>query len=423
MAVVMPSVRSRAGLAVKGISVAGLVLLFTLLNPSQLPATGVLESREDEVTLKTWEGSDATVSVVRGADGISIKINSDYGLGSSDGYVRQAFQAEIPLMLKPDAKSVFFLGMGTGISAGAALSDRFKQVQRVVTCELSPHVITAAKEYMTDVNGVDLTNGLFTDTRSTVLTEDGRHYLMATEEKFDIIDGDLFVPYRSGAGSLYTKEHFESVNNRLKADGIFVQWLPAYQVTEFEFHVIARTMLEVFDQVSLWRCDFAPFDEVIGFVGHKGGTPLAACDIDASQTKMNFLTGGDHNAIYKTLNPQTALVYYGGNVTASKKLFADYPINTDDRPVIEYMAPRHYRDKGEDEMPWFVGPYLLKFIKDLQEGCPPDEDPLLINRKPSNRRLPIAGSAYQETRLWSQFGNHAEAGKSWERFVKEWLDQ
>jgi len=99
---------------------------------------------------------------------------------------------------------------------------------------------------MTDVGGADPTNGLFTDTRSTVLIEDGRHYLMATKEKFDVIDSDLFVPYRSGAGSLYTKEHFESVNNRLKPEGIFVQWLPAYQVTDFEFNVIARTMLEVY---------------------------------------------------------------------------------------------------------------------------------------------------------------------------------
>jgi spermidine synthase len=423
MAVAMPAVRGRAGIAVKSASVAGLILLFTALNPSQLPVTGGLEGRDDEVTLKVWEGSDCTVSVVRSNHGLAIKINSDYGLGSTEGSIRQACQAEIPLMLKPDAKSVFFLGMGTGISAGAALSDRFPQVERVVTCELSPHVVTASKEYMTNVDGVDLTNGLFTDPRSTVLVEDGRHYLMATKEKFDVIDADLFVPYRSSAGSLYTKEHFVSVKNRLKRDGIFVQWLPAYQVTDFEFHVIGRTMLEVFDQVSLWRCDFAPFDEVIAYVGHNGDAALAGCDIDDSEAKMRFLQSNGQDDIYTTLNPQTALLYYGGNITASKELFAEYPINTDDKPVIEYMAPRYYRNKGENETPWFVGPYILKFIKNLQERCPPDKDPLLVNRKPANRRLPLAGSAYQETKLWAQFGKNDEAQESWQQFVKEWLDQ
>jgi spermidine synthase len=421
MAVWMSPLRTRVGVVVTCASVAGLILLFTGLNPSQLPVIGVLESRKDEVTIKTWEGSDCTVSVVRSNDGLSIKINSDYGLGSTAGRDRQASQAEIPLMLKPDAKSVFFLGMGTGISAGAALSDRFPQVERVVTCELSPNVIAASKEFMTNVDGVDLTNGLFTDPRSTVLTEDGRHYLMATREKFDVIDSDLFVPYRSGAGSLYTKEHFENVRQRLKPDGIFVQWLPAYQVTGFEFHVIGRTILEEFDQVSIWRCDFAPFDEVVAFVGHNGGTPLAACELDASEAKMSFLKGNDQADIYKALNPQTALIYYGGNVTASKGLFAKYPVNTDDRPVIEYMAPRHYRNNGEDETPWFVGPYIARFIKDLQAACPPDKDPLLVNRTPANRRLPLAGSAYHEAKLWARIENYDDADRSREQFVKEWL--
>ena len=423
MAIGMPSVRCRAGIAFKGISALAMILLFTALDPSRLPVTGVLSGREDETTLKAWEGSDCTVSVIRGRDGLAIKINSDYGLGSSGGRIRQACQAEIPLMLKPNAKSVFFLGMGTGISAGAALSDRFPQVERVVTCELSPNVVAASREFMTNVDGVDLTNGLFTDPRSTVLIEDGRHYLMATREQFDVIDADLFVPYHSGAGSLYTKEHFVSVKDRLKADGIFVQWIPAYQVTDFEFHVIGRTMLEVFEQVSIWRCDFSPFNEVVAFVGHKGGTPLAACGIDDSQTKAGFAAGGGRDDIYGTLNPQTALVYYAGNLTASKGLFAAYPVNTDDKPVIEYMAPRQYRDKGKDENPWFVGPYLLRFIKDLQEACPPDRDPLLVNREASNRRLPLAGSAYQGTLLWAQFGNNDEAQRSWEQFVKEWLNQ
>lgn len=422
MALWMPAVRGRVGMAVKCISGVGLILLFTGLNPSRLPVTGVLEMRKDEVTLKAWEGSDCTVSVVRGNDGLSIKINSDYGLGSSEGRIRQASQAEIPLMLKPDAKSVFFLGMGTGISAGAALSDRFPQVERVVTCELSPHVISASKEFMTQVDGVDLTNGLFTDPRSTVLTEDGRHYLMATQEKFDVINSDLFVPYRSGAGSLYSVEHFESVKKRLQPGGIFVQWLPAYQVTEFEFHVIGKTLLEVFDHVTVWRCDFAPFNEVIAFVGHRDETPLAACDIDDTQPKKRFLDGNGREDIYQTLNPQTALLYYGGNLTASKEEFAGYPVNTDDKPVIEYMAPRYYRNQEKDGMPWFVGPYILKFIKDLQKNCPPDQDPFLVNRTPANRRLPLAGSAYQETKLWAEFGNEEETQKNWNQFVKEWSD-
>lgn len=423
VALLITSRRTTAGLVIKCGAALGLILLFTLLSPGRLPAIGTLADSEKEKTLKIWEGSDCTVSVVEGDDGLSIKINSDYGLGSTAGYVRQASQAEIPLMLRPDAKSVFFLGMGTGISAGAALSDRFADVERVVTCELSPHVIEASKQFMTDFDGRDLTNGLFTDPRSTVLVEDGRHYLMAAKERFDIIDADLFVPYRSGAGSLYTIEHFRNVKRRLKDDGIFVQWLPTYQLTKFQFHVIARTMLEAFDEVSLWRCDFAPFNEVVALVGHKGGVPLPACDLDASQLKLQFLQSRGRMSIYDTLNPQTALIHYCGNVTASKDLFAGYPLNTDDKPIIEYQGPREYRNIGADETPWFVGPGILRLIKNLQEACPPDQDPLLVNRTPANRRLPLAGSAYHEALLWERFGNAEQVDRSWREFVDAWLNR
>ena len=423
MAIWVPSFRSRVGLAVKGVGAVGLILWFTGLNPSHLPAIGAYSRGNDEKTLKVWEGSDCTVSVVRERDGLSIKINSDYGLGSTSGSAAQVCQAAIPLMLKPDAKSVFFLGMGTGISAGGALSDSFPEVKRVVTCELSPGVVAASREYMTDVDGVDYTNGLFTDPRSEIVVEDGRNYLMATKEKFDVIDADLFVPYRSGAGSLYSKEHFESVKRRLNPGGIFVQWLPAYQVTDFEFHVIGRTMLEVFDQVSLWRGDFAAFNEVVAFVGHTGGAPFAACDLDDSRIRKDFVLGSNHTDIHQTLNPQTALLYYAGNVSASKDLFAAYPVNTDDKQVIEYMAPRQYRNKGTEETPFFIGPYLLKFIKTLQENCPPDQDPLLVNRTPANRRLPLAGNQYHASKLWAGIGNDAESERSWNAFVKEWLNQ
>jgi spermidine synthase len=88
-----------------------------------------------------WEGSDATVTVVRDSrDDVSIRINSNYSLGSRGAYGSQMFQARIPLLAWPASDSVFFLGMGTGITAGEALSrNDFPKVEKVVACELSPN--------------------------------------------------------------------------------------------------------------------------------------------------------------------------------------------------------------------------------------------------------------------------------------------
>lgn len=421
-ALVIPVDWNRKGVAVKAAGVLSLLLLFGWLDPTSLPVTSVDQMRHKEKVLETWEGSDCTVAATRDRYGISLKINSHYNLGSTGAFMQEKLQADIPLMIYPETEDVFFLGMGTGITAGSALDEQFK-VKRVVTCELVPEVITAAQKYMTDIGGFDFTGGLFSDPRSAILAEDGRHYLMASGDRFDMVNSDLFVPFRSGAGSLYSKEHFDSVKKSLKPGGVFVQWLPLYQVTENEFSIIAKTMLEVFDQVSLWRNNFQPGDEVFAFVGHKDGAPLPASAIDASAQKFMAIAGKNHYDLQQLalpLNAQTILFFYGGNLTECKELFADYPVNSDDKPVIEYMAPRSYRNQTGSATPWFTGPKIASLVEELQRRCPADKDPLLVNRTAANRRLPAAGAHFHRARLAEVARDEEECIKSWKRFLKEW---
>lgn len=410
-------------------AVCGVVLLLNLfvLDPRSLPvmSTDPL-AVEEETLVEVWEGSDCTVAVTESRFGRAIKINSDYSLGSTGAFMPEKFQADLPLMLKPESRSIFFLGLGTGITAGSALGPLHPGVERVVACELVPEVITAAKKYMTDVRGFDATGGLFDDPRASVLAEDGRHYLMATGERFDIINADLFVPFRSGAGSLYTREHFAIARERLEPGGIFVQWLPLYQLTENEFSIIARTMIEVFDQVSLWRHNFQPGDEAVALIGHGVGEPLPASAIDSHADKLRAVAGKDHRDLQRLnlpLDPQTILLFYGGNLSAARSLFENYPINTDNRPVIEYMAPRSYRAETGAATPWFVGAPFAELVDQVQSRCPPDSDPLLVERSAANRRLPLAGSSFHRARIAEVAGDPEAAREAWRQFVAEWTDR
>jgi len=415
-----------AGLILRGSAVVLLVLLLTLLNPSGLRKNSVDRMRHAETILRTWEGSDCTVAVAESVHGLSIKINSHYGLGSTGAFPQERLQADLPLMVWPETESIFFLGMGTGITAGAALDPQFENVKRVVACELVADVVEAARLYMTDVDGFDVTGGLFTDRRASIVIEDGRHFLMATRERFDMINADLFVPFRSGAGNLYTKEHFRSVRERLNPGGIFVQWVPLYQVTENEFGIIARTMLSEFDQVSLWRNNFQPGDEVIAFVGHSDSAPLPASDIDSRADKLAAVMGRSHDdlrSLALPFNAQTILLFYCGNLTAARDLFKEYPINCDDRPLIEYMAPRTYRSQGDSPIPWFIGPRIARLIDDIQAICPLESDPLLVNRTAGNRRLPAAGVAFHWARIAEVIGDGEACRNAWWEFIEEWTDQ
>ncbi|MCH7225978.1 fused MFS/spermidine synthase [Haloferula sp. A504] len=425
-ALLLPLRWDRASFAAKAACLGVLLINGLALKPDRLPVLSTDPLGVEERLVESWEGSDCTVAVTDSRYGLAIKINSHYSLGATGSYMQEKFQADLPLMVYPETESLFFLGVGTGTTAGSALDPRHSKVQRVVACELVPEVITAAKKYMTDVQGFDTTDGLFEDPRAEVLIEDGRHYLMATDQRFDIINADLFVPFRSGAGSLYTREHFENARKRLSPDGVFVQWLPLYQLTENEFSIIARTMVEVFDQVSLWRHNFQPGDEIVALIGHQPGCPLPASDLDSSADKLLAVSGKDHRDLMRLslpLDPQTILLFYGGNLTAARSLFEDHPVNTDNRPVIEYMAPRSYRRGTVDAPPWFTGKPFADFVDKLQQICPPDRDPLLVNRTKANHRLPLAGSAFHHARIAEVEGDDESARKGWEKFVSEWTDR
>ena len=429
-AVLMPASGNTVTYAARIASGVMIVLLFTRLDSSRLPESSNTDpTGEGGKLVEKWEGSDCTVSVIeKSGNRLSIKINSNYGLGSTDAYAPQIFQARIPLLAFPATESVFFLGMGTGITAGEALNrSDFKQVQKVVASELSANVVAASKKYFTGskTDGSDLTNGLYQDPRARVVIGDGRNHLLANREKYAMINADLFLPYRRGTGNLYSREHFQIVRERLKPGGVFVQWLPLYQMSEREFGVIARTMLSVFPQVSLWRGNFQPGAEIAALVGHGDLTPLPASTLDAGKEKQHAVEGAtylDMQELMLPINEQTILLFYGGNLTRAADLFEKYPLNTDDRPVIEFGTPRSLHQPAGGDRPQFLETRFANLVDKLQGRTPPDQDPLLSLRTPASRKLPLAGSAFHRAWIARVHGDEDTWKSEWKTFLSQWMD-
>src|SRR5204863_490094 len=69
------------------------------------------------------------------------------------------------------------------------------------------------------------------DPRVEIVYDDARHFILTTNEKFDIITSDPIHPWVKGAAALYTKEHFEQVKAHLNPGGVVTQWVPLYQST------------------------------------------------------------------------------------------------------------------------------------------------------------------------------------------------
>lgn len=407
--------------------VAGVMLAMALmvLDPSHLPTTsGPVRGGSHEV-LQTWEGSDCTVAVVKNDSGtIAITINSAYALGSSGAYVDQFNQSAIPLDIYPQTRSIFYLGLGTAVSAGASLDpSQFPNIERVVAAELVPEVITAAKKYFTDVDGEDLTGGIFKDPRATVLAVDGRQYLRVTRERFDMVNADLFLPYRRGAGSLYSLEHYRAAGQRLNPGGVYVQWLPMFQLTQSEFGIIAHTMLQAFDRVTMWRNNFTPGHEIVALIGQNEPAPIPASPRSLRDDMLNVV----EVLQWSTTTPEMPVpespsitFFYAGNLTAAEKLFERYPINTDDNPLIEYQTPRTFRQNARQRVIWFVGPKLTDMIDKIFALSPVETDPVLANRTRANRLLAQAGEAFHKSMVHRAMDEPIESQHEWQRFIELW---
>jgi hypothetical protein len=67
-------------------------------------------------------------------------------------------------------------------------------------------------------------------------------------------------------------------------------------------------------------------------------------------------------------------------------------------------------------------PRFADLVDKLQARTPPDQDPLLANHSPADRRLPLAGSAFHRGWIARVHGDERKWEKEWETFLSQWVD-
>ncbi len=340
--------RPRGNYAQIAITAVVALLVGTVMNPTQLPTVRLSAKNTSEHLLQVWEGADATVAVIERDGFLRTKLNNWYALGSTSDMLTQQIQSHLPLLLHGDAQDIYYLGLGTGITAGTALS---YPVQSVLVAEIAPSVIKASKEYFGEH-----TNGLFKDSRARVVAEDGRTLLLGLADPLDLIISDLFIPWRAGVGTLYSANHYRAARDRLRLKGLYVQWLPLYQMTREEFGIIARSMRSVFPRLTLWRGSFWADRPVVALVGHNEITALteqsALVEVSRAALAGHIQQQGDSIPL---------LSHYLGQVELDDPLLREAQLNTDNQPIIEYLAPVNHRRQRAGLARWFMGDDLLQY--------------------------------------------------------------
>jgi spermidine synthase len=317
-----PLGRARGLVLPAGIGVATLVLALVA------PPLAFVSVPEGGRVLSYSEGAMAAVSVVEEADGTRrLRINNRQQEGSNAAWSADARQALLPLLLHPAPHKALFLGLGTGTTAGAATLDPALQVEAV---ELLPEVIAATAWFAAPEQAA-------TERLHTVAA-DARRFVRASTARYDLIVSDNFHPARSGSAALYTVEHFRAVRERLAAGGLFCQWLPLHQLDLPTLRSIVRAFATAFPDGGALLATLSLETPVLGLVGHAD-----ASRFDLAQLQARVAAARQWPRSPAGLGLDDAYAVLGTLVAgpqALQRLAAGAPANTDDHPIVAYLAPR-----------------------------------------------------------------------------------
>ena len=278
-----------------------------------------------DILVRRWDSAYGWIDVLQDKDGARrIRQNLHYRFGSTGMEKARAYrQAHLPLVLHPSPTELLFLGLGTGMTAGAAVSH--EEVQRAVVVELIPEVVDAARL---------LAGGNFSVSdhpKFQIEIDDARHFLRRTSHRFDVIVSDLFVPWESQTGYLYTVEHYQAARQRLKPGGVFCQWLAVYQLGARELELISDSFAAVFPETSLWWGQINAHRPMIALIGSQ--TPLRM-DVQNVNARLNKV----YQTAPRDLQMRTAQDVLGLYIGHWRQR-QPQRLNTDELPRIEFLTP------------------------------------------------------------------------------------
>ena len=331
-----------------GLATAVLLLTLFLAPPSwnkELLASGAFFSpfnfiQGDEITLREVimadrllhyeEAMSSTVSVHLGSNEqkffcVNGKTEADQ---TPRSMVLQRMIGHLPMLLHPNPKRAVNIGLGAGVSFGALGQH---PLERLEVVEIEPAVQVATRVWG------KLNHNILENPNAIITINDGRNHLFSTTNRYDVITADPFEPVMAGAAHLYTENYFKLGRACLSEGGIMGQYLPLYELSLEDYLSIVRSFVSVFPESAVF---FTGFDTIL--IGFESEMKLDATTlrrhfeipaVKASLADIGFTT------------PEMLLGMFVADLREHPDFATSGILNTDDRPYVEYSAPRsalHY---------------------------------------------------------------------------------
>jgi spermidine synthase len=271
------------------------------------------------------DGLTATVSVGQRAGVMALRVNGKPDASTAPVDMgTQLLLAHLPLLLHPSPRDALVIGLGSGVSAGAALRH---PIGRLTVVELEPAVVRASRLF-DGVSGAPLD-----DPRVRLVVTDARTLLRLTRDRYDVIVSEPSNPWMTVAASLFTREFFELARARLRPGGLFAQWLQLYALTPDLLRSLMATYVAVFPHVAAFRASGVDLILVGSTEPLRGDYPTMAARLAVPAVSASLRRIG----VSRVRDVLARLVLDGEDVPR----FADGArLNTEDDPRVEFGAPR-----------------------------------------------------------------------------------
>jgi predicted membrane-bound spermidine synthase len=224
-----------------------------------------------------------------------------------------------PVAVHPEPRRALLISYGVG-STAKALTDT-AALESIDVVDTSRNVI--------ELSGIafpDPAEHPLNDPRVRVHIEDGRYFLQTTDHRYDLITGEPPPPNIAGVVSLYTREYFELMRDRLAPGGIATYWLPVHSMSDRGNLAVIRGFCDAFADCSLWNGSGTD----LMLVGTRGATGPVSEAHFAAQWRDPVVAPELAGLGFE--RPEQLGALFVGDADYLRALTAGAPAVTDDRP-------------------------------------------------------------------------------------------
>ncbi|HEX6737280.1 MAG TPA: fused MFS/spermidine synthase, partial [Vicinamibacteria bacterium] len=280
------------------------------------------------------DGRAATVSVKRLGGALSLSVDGKVDATNTADMLTQRLLAHLPLLLHGSAQRVLVIGLGSGVTAGAALAHGLPAVDAV---EIEPEVAAAARLFAR-ANG-----GVMDDPRLHLVLGDGRRQLQAAAAPYDVVISEPSNPWMAGVANLFSRDFFALARSKLAFGGLFCQWAHVYNMSPADLRVVIGSFTDVFPEATL----FVVNEGDILLLGARDRFPTPTPE--ALRERMARPAVRADLAAVGVRSPFGLAVLHALSGEALRAFAAGAPRHTDDRPRLEFSTPRFlHADTAEE---------------------------------------------------------------------------